>query len=319
MGYYVGRRGSLGVAKEATRGLPLNPTYWIPYNSITHDDKAIVVDQESAFGNIADSDNAFVTKKFGEGEFEADLDDKAIGLILTALMGAAPASTGGPTNYTHTFAFTNTNQHQSLSLLVQDPNSARMFPMGMLDKFEIKAEPEGLIKYTAAWRSRSGRDWTLQTASYTSIGNKFLQQHLVFKIAANIAGLAAASALNLRSLTLTFEKDVEDFDDLGTATPSDILNKDFKVTGTMEIGFSDNTYRNYMLNGDAKAIGVDFVYGANNQLNIQLPKVSFRNWEPNKGLNDIAIEKIEFKGHYDAVNAANIISTMTLLNQVASY
>jgi len=54
-------------------------------------------------------------------------------------------------------------------------------------------------------------------------------------------------------------------------------------------------------------------------LQIQLPKVRFSNWEPTKGLNDIATEKIEFKGLYDVANSANVISTLVLKNQTVSY
>ena len=136
MSYFVGRRASLGIAREATRGTFVTPTYWLPYESLKIDDKAIVVDAGGAFAQIEDSMESFVTKKFAEGEIEAILDDKAIGVILSALVGSAPSSSGS-TNYTHTFTLANSNQHTSLALMVQDPNSATAFALAMLDSFEI--------------------------------------------------------------------------------------------------------------------------------------------------------------------------------------
>jgi len=319
MAYFVGRRGSLGIAKEGTRGLATTPSYWVPYNSISFDDKAVVVDQESAVGRIEDSDASFVTKKFAEGEFEYDLEDEIIGLILAGVAGAAPSSSAGPTNFIHTYTLSNANQHQSLSLLVQDPNVARMFRLAMIDKFTINVEPEGLAKATVAFRSAAGQDWTLQTPSYTSLGNKFIHSMLSFKLATDTASIAAASALNLRSLEFSISKNLEDFDDLGTATPSDILNKQLTVEGSFEIGFNDSTYRDYMLTPTTRALEILFTYGTNNSLQIQLPKVRFANWEPNKGMNDIATEKIEFKGLYDTANAVASISTLVLKNQETSY
>ena len=319
MSYYVGRRGNLGVAKETSRGTPVIPSYWIPYNSLSFDKKAVVVDQEASFGNVADTMSAHIVKKYGEGSFEADLEDKIIGLILTNVLGAAPSSSAGPTNYTHTYTFQNTNQPTSLSLFVQDPNGQTIFPLSMIDKFEIKVEPEGIVKYSVDFRSKAGQDWTTQTASYTSLGNKFLHQHLAFKLADTIGNLAAASALNLRSLSFTVSKNLKDFDDMGTVTPGDILNQNVMVEGSIELGYSDRVYRNYMLNGTYRAMDMTFTYGANNSLQFQLPRVSFRSWEPNKGLDDIATEKIDFKGHYDSTNALQIISTCVLKNQVSNY
>jgi hypothetical protein len=316
--YYVGRRGSLGIAKETVRGQSTTPSYWIPYNSISFDENAVVVDSEGAFGQIADSYESYVTKRYAEGEFEYDLDDKAIGAILCAVAGAAPVSTGS-TNYSHAFSLSNTNQHQSLSLLVQDPNLTKMFRLGMVDKFSIKIDPEGLVKCTVGFRSTMAQDYAVQTAVYSALGNKFIHTMAKFKIAADIAGLSAATSLNLKSFELNITKNIEDFQDLGTATPSDILNKQLQVEGSFEIGFNDDTYRQYVMTPTNKAIDLSLTFGTNNSLQIQMPKIRFANWEPNKGINDIASEKIEFKALYDVTNSLQPISTLVLKNQVASY
>lgn len=318
--YFVGRRGDLGVAKASTtlRGNAVTPSLWIPYNSISFDEKAVVVDSEGAFGQIADSYESYVTKRFAEGEFEYDLEDKVTGLILAAVAGAVPSSSAGP-NYTHTYTMQNTNAHLPLSILVQDPNQSKNFPLAMVDKFTIKVEPEGLAKCSVGFRSARGKAWQKLTPVYSSLGNKFIHSMLSFKIADDTSSLAAASGLKINSLEFTVSKNVEDFQDLGTATPTDIVNKQLQVEGSFEIGFADNTYRNYMLTPSTKALEITLTYGTNNALDIVLPKVRFADWEPNKGLDDIVSEKIEFKGLYDVVNTANVISTLTLKNQTTSY
>ena len=116
MSKHVGRRGVLGVAKEASRGTIVGtPTFWIPRSTISFDDKIEQAREEEAMGRIADSDAAFVTQKMADGEFESNLDDKTVGIILTSLLGASPTTTGAPT-YAHTYAQSNTNQHESLSI-----------------------------------------------------------------------------------------------------------------------------------------------------------------------------------------------------------
>lgn len=318
MGYFVGRQGVLGIARESSRGVAVTPAYYLPYNSISLDDKAVVVDSEGAFGNIADTYESYVVKKFAEGEIEFDLDDKAIGVILAGVAGAAPSSAGS-TNYTHTYTISNTNQHASLSVYVQDLNLSRMYRLSMINKFTIKIDREGLVKCTVAFKGAQGQDWTRLTPVYTALGNKFIHTHLVFKIAADVSSIAAASPINLNSLEFNAMKAIEDFQDMGSVTPSDILNKQLAIEGSIELGFNDATYKNYMLLGTTRAMDITLTYGANNSLQIQMPKVRFANWEPNKGLNDIASEKIEFKAQYDLANTLTQISTLVLKNQVVSY
>lgn len=311
--YYVGRRGSLGAAKEGlttARGTPVTPALWAPYNSISLDDKTVTIDSEGAFGQIADSYESYCVKKYGEGEIEFDLDDKFIGLILSGVMGASPSSSAGPTNYVHTYTLSNTNQHQSLSLLVQDPNISRMFPLSMIDKFTIKVEPEGIAKCNVSFRSQRGKAWQQVAAVYTALGNKFIHSMLTFAIAGN--------ALDIKNLEFSISKNIEDFQDLGTATPSDILNKQFVVEGSFELGFQENTYRNYMLDpATTQTMVITLTYGTNNSLVITLPRVRFANWEPSKGLNDIATQKIEFKGLYGVAATAQVITNIVLSNQLA--
>src|SRR3990167_9828724 len=99
---FVGRRGQLGIAVEATRGTPVSPTLWVPWATMSFQDRIEEVREEQGLGIIADSDSKYVTQKMGEGEIEAQLYDKALGIILTGLIGAAPSTTGSDP-YTHTY------------------------------------------------------------------------------------------------------------------------------------------------------------------------------------------------------------------------
>lgn len=320
MAVYVSRRASLGIAKEATRGTPVAPTIWIPYADISFDDKIEQARHEAGYANIADSEQAHVVKKYAEGSVKAELYDKALGAILMAVFGAAPSSSAGPTNYTHTFTLQENNQHQSLSLYIQDPNGTTMFPMTMVDKFEFDVKPDALVEYSIDFRARGGQDWGTQTPAFTSLGNKFLHQHFELKLADTIAGLAAASPINVRSFKITISKALMDWDDVSTVVASDILNRQFSVEGEIELAYSDRVYRNYMLNETYKSMQIKLVRDATTSiLTMQLPRVDFSSWEPNKKLDDIATQKIDFKANYDVVNSLQQISTCTLINQQSSY
>ncbi len=313
---WVGRRGQLGIAVESTRGTPVNPTLWVPWATMSFKDTVEEAREEQGMGVIADSDSKYVTMKMGEGDVEAQLYDKAMGAILTGLIGASP-TTGGTDPYTHTYTLSNTNQHKSLSLYWKDPDRSDMFPLSMIESLQISVEPNGIVNYTVSFKSKTAREWTSQTASYTSIGNKFLHQHLQFRLAANVGALSAATPISLKGLELTISKNTMFDSVMGTVEPEDILNQQLSVEGNINLNLEDDTYRDYMLNGTYRSMEVLLSRSSSSSLQLRFPRVDFSEWEPDYTLNEIAKQQINFKANYDAANALDIISTCVLINSQA--
>jgi len=313
MSKFVGRRGEVGIAVEATAGTIVTPTFWIPVNSISFDDKTTTAREEEGLGRIEDSDSNHVTNKHGEGEIEFDLNDRDQALFFNSLFGASPITAGGPT-YTHTYTLQNTNTHQSISIAYQDPDTTKIFPYAVINELTIAVEPDGIVKGTASFMSRVARDWTTLSSDYTSLGNKFLHQHTVFKLAANTGALAAASNISLKGLELTISANTELDNVTGTVEPEAVLNHQFSVEGNITLNKEDETYRNYMLDGTYRAMEVTFNRATNSILQLQFPRVDFTEWEQDRSLNDIVSQTINFKGNYDAANAVASISTAILTN-----
>lgn len=318
---FAGRRGSLALAIEDTRGVP--PTsasdyFWVPFATMSFKDTVEEAREEQGLGKIADGDSKFVVMKMGEGEVEAQLYDKALGVILSGVLGAIPTSSGG-NPYTHTYTLQNTNQHQSVSLYWSDPDRSDMYKLGMVDSFQISVEPSGIVNYTIGFKSKTADEWTSITPVFTSLGSKFLHQHLSVKLAANIAGLAAATPISLKNLELTVNKNTMFDSVMGTVEPEDVLNQQISVEGTLELNLESDTYRDYMLDGTYRSMEIVLNGGTSSILTIQMPRVDFSEWEPDYTLNEIAKQSINFKANYDATNALDIISTCTLVNAQASY
>lgn len=315
---FVARRGSLGIAIESTRGTPISPTFWVPWATMSFRDMIDDAREEQGLGVIADSDSHYITMKRGEGEVEAQIYDKALGAILTGLLGAVP-STAGSNPYTHTYTLSNTNQHKSLSLYWKDPDRSDMYPLAMVDSLQISMEPSGLVNWTVGFKSKTARDWTSQTANYTSLGAKFLHQHLSFKLASAVGGLAAATPISLNALEINFNKNVLNDVVMGTVEPEDNLNQQLSVEGSITLRLEDDTYRDYMLGGTYRAMEMKLTGASNSILTFQFPRVDFTEWEPDFALNEIAKQTINFKCNYDSANALDIISTCTLVNAQVSY
>lgn len=313
---FIGRRGQLGIAVEATRGTAVSPTFFVPFSTMSFKDTIEEAREEQGFGVLADSDTKYVVMKMGEGEVEAQLYDKALGAILTGVLGASP-STAGSNPYTHTYTLSNSNQHKSLSLYFEDPDRYELYRRAMVDSFEIKVEPSGIVEYTIGFKSHAAEDWTNQSSAYTSLGNKFLHQHVQTRIAANVGALSAATPISLKSLELTISKNTTFDAVIGTVEPEDILNQQLSVEGSFELNLEDDTYRDYMLNGDHKSMEIYLFRSPSSSLKLQLPRVDFSEWEPDYSLNEIAKQTINFKANYDAANALDIISTCELINAQA--
>lgn len=321
MSKFAGRRGSLALAIEDSRGVaPTSSSdyFWVPFATMSFKDTVEEAREEQGMGVLADGDSKYVTMKMGEGEVEAQLYDKALGVILAGVLGAVPSSSGS-NPYTHTYTLSNSNQHQSVSLYWSDPDRKDMYKLGMVDSFQISVEPSGIVNYTVGFKSKTADEWTTITPVYTSLGSKFLHQHVSVKLAAAVGDLAAATGISLKNLEFNVNKNTMFDGVLGTVEPEDVLNQQISVEGTLELNLEDDTYRDYMLNGTYRAMQIALTNGTSSILTIQLPRVDFSSWEPDYTLNEIAKQSINFKANYDAANGLDIISTCTLVNTQVSY
>jgi len=325
MSKFVGRLVQLGIARESSRGAGASPVYHLPRTSLSFDDKVVKTRSVGGLGKISDSEEALVTTKYGQGDIEGEIRSKSFGLLLYAMLGTL--STAGPTDsaYTHSFTISQANQHQSLAFVVADSNTTELYKLVMLDSLEITAELDEVVRYAASFMSKSNVSTGL-TVPVAVSEHKFTKKHLALKLASDISGLAAASAISVKSLSLNISKNLVLDDVLGTAEPEDILNRQLSVEGSITLNYEAETYKNYMVNGTNRAMQIAFtntdaLIGAATRpsLTIELPKVDFFDWEPDYSLDEIVTQTVSFKASRDLANAQDIIHTCQLVNEVTSY
>jgi hypothetical protein len=324
MAKFIGRLADVGIAKEAVRGTAESAAvYWLPKVSLTLDDTVETAIDESSIGVIEDSPNSSVVAKRAEGSIEGNIYDRSFGLLLLNALGAV--STSGPTQttvYTHAFTVGQSAQHPALSLFLDDPNQDYKFALGMLTSLELDIALGQFARYSAGFRSKKGETATL-TPSYL-VENSFLPQHGSIRTATNLAGLGAASAIDVRGIKLSISKNVDDDYKIGSLDQADILNKQFAVEGTVELVFNDNTFKTDMLADTAKAMRIrltntDVTIGSslNPQLTIDLAKVKFMSFEKTYSNDDITVATASFKAFYNAADTSMI--SMQLINTATSY
>jgi hypothetical protein len=321
---FIGRLADIGIAKEAVRGTAeTSASFYLPRTSLSINDGINQAIDESTVGVIEDSPGAAVIAKFAEGEIEGHIFDKSFGLILLASLGSV--STTGPaqtTVYTHAFSVLQSAQHPSLTLFLEDPNQDYKYALAVLETLDLEVMLGQYATYRAAFRSKVGATATV-TPSYVA-ENHFLPQYGSLKTATNLAGLGAATAIEIRSFKLSVNKNVEDDRKLGSTDPADILNKQFAVEGSIELVFNDNTFKTEMLADTAKAMrlrltNTDVTIGTslNPQLTLDLAKVKFSSFERKYENDGIVTATVEFKGFYSVSDAS--MMTAELINTQTSY
>ncbi len=324
MSKYIGRKVDVGIGKEAVRGTAVTPTYWVPKVDVSFDDKIVQARSVAGVGTIEDSEEAFVTTKYAEGDLSGEIRDKSFGLFLLSLFGTVATTGPVDSGYTHAFSLQDDAQHDSLTLVVKDPNTTEAYALSMINSLEITQNLDEVTSFSINVMGKTAKGAT-ETVTYTS-DYKFTKKHLSFKVADAVGGLAAATALCLKSLTLTFNNNVEMDDCLGTAEPEDFLNKQFSVEGQITLNYEDETWKEYMRNGTNKAMEImwtntDQTIGAaiNPSLKFQMPKVDFFDWTPNNALDEIVSQDVSFKANTDVTNSLDMVSTCELVNTVTSY
>ena len=324
MSKFIGRLADIGIAKEAVRGTAESAaSFWLKKLSFSLDDGIEQVVDESSVGVIEDAADAKVVGKFATGEIEGNIADKACDLVLLSALGsvwrAGPSQT---TVYTHAFSVGQSAQHPALTLFLDDPNQDYKYPLAVLDSLEIDATVGQFARFAASFRSKIGETATL-SPSYAA-ENSFLPQHITLKYADDEDDLGSGTAVNVRSVKLAINKNVEDDRKLGSIDQVDILNRQFSVEGTIELVFDANTFKTFMLADTAKAVrlqltNTDVTIGSslNPQITIDMAKVKFSQFEKTYGNDEIVMATVNFKAFYSTTESEMI--TVELINETTSY
>lgn len=322
MAKFIGRKIQVGIGKEAVRGTALAPTYWLDLSNITVEDEFDTVTDDNSIGTIEDAKDVKVSKKFAKGELAGKVADKSFGLILLSSLGAVSSAVKETTAYTHTFTVGQTAQHQSLTVEAKNPNEQLAFANAVVGGIEIKAEHGKYVDFKADLVSKAGVT-AVSTPTYTE-ENNFIAKDVSVKFAANLAGLGAASAISVKSTTIKVDSNVESDDVLGSVEPTDFLNKNFGITGTIELAYDATTYKALALAGTKQALRITIAdttktIGAtsNPTIQIDLAKVALTEWKRSSGANEVIKQTLNFKALYSIADTKMV--TIAVTNTAVSY
>ncbi|MEC5150870.1 phage tail tube protein [Cryobacterium sp. GrIS_2_6] len=279
---YIGRRESIGVGIETVPGTGIAPQAWQRHLALTLDPKTTVVQNKSAMGRIEDINDSAVTEEWVEGSINGKVTDLTIGYFLANIFGSvAPALHPTETTvYDNTFSVSSSAIPPSLTFARVSPVRSRRFAMGTLTDLEIDIKQNDWIQITATVTAKSGVTST-ETVAYAN-ENEFTSKHAVTKIAANIAGLTGATALQIKSLKLKISRKAERFTPVGVIDPISFDPNSWGVTGTIVTRYTDTTLEDIAFLNTSQALSIAIVNtdvtigtASNPGLVLTAPKVRF--------------------------------------------
>lgn len=327
----IGRLITLGFAKESTRGTAETAaSYWSPFDTLDFNPKVKNVIADQAMGVIENSAGEYRVSQFEDGSFKCPLTDQSVGPIFYSLFGAmaSAAHSGETTVYDHTFTVAESAQHQSLTFFTHDPlgGTDYTYANGVVHKMEIDAELEKFIMLTNSLSAQTGVAQTSFTPTIVS-ENRFIPQYMAFKYASSVSGLSSATPIAIKSIKLTIDEDIEEQNVLGSISPADFLNKEFKVDGQLEAVYQNLTdFKSTFLATpnigqamliDMKNTDVTIGTASNPELAVTLNQAFFYDWTLKVTPKDTVYQTLKFRATYKISDAAMIKAVLT--NTVATY
>jgi len=155
----------------------------------------------------------------------------------------------------------------------------------------------------------------------------FRNHDVTVKFAAEVGDLDAATGVCINELALTVSNSARDKQCIGSKTPADIFTLISEISGSFTADFNDPAdYYDLFKAGTYKAMRIDMVRSdlsvigtsaLKPRIVIDLPKVSFDGYSPDRPIDDIVTESIDFNAHYDDTEASAI--SVTIINDTGNY
>lgn len=319
-----------GVGLEETRGVGVVPQAWIPGRSPSG--IAPIVDKvairETRGSKFASHSSEAVMKR-AEGDLEFNLRAISFGYLLKSLMGACSSQLkGGETVvYEHTFSILPENpEHPTLALTLNQPaGQSYRYLKSLVSSLSIEIVPSDLVKSTASFIAAQ-ETTTTETSSPDPIeGDVFFRhQDVTFKMADDVAGLAAATAVKVKSLKTEIPNGARVDQNVSELNPGNVLATTFEPKVTIEADYQNEDLHDAYTGGEYFALQItlnrsDVTIGSTStpKIVITFPRVSIDKWTPNRPIDDIMSEAVDFVVHYDEESASGLGVVMT--NTLAEY
>lgn len=323
MSEFIGRQIDAGIAVEAVRGTAeTTATKFlrkVSANIIPNTNRVI---DDSAFGKLEDADRIRSVQKWNEGDLEGVLHADPIGFLFYQLYGEVESTLVGSGVYDHVFTLEQTILHPTLTLFIKD-SDVRSVKMAntVIQSMEITIATDNYVRFTASMVAKAESSATITPSIDDEID--FVSRDAVVKIADTEGGLAGATALKIKNLSITWDAGAIIDYVFGNYSPDNIYNGRFSIEGSFTKNYVDQTFEDLYKNDTFKYMSITITgetgIGGGNfpTLTILLNKVQIQDWSRGGGNDELITEEVAFKAFFNADDDQQ--SEITLRNNTASY
>lgn len=324
MSNQIARVRQVGIAKETTKGTAVAPSFWVPVTKFNANPLVVTKRKDGAIGRVESNSGSEIVSKHCEPVMEGYLTDKAAALLFLFSLGAVNTGAASAGVYPHTLSVLNSNEHPSATLSFKDLNFSKQIPFSLSNSLSISAVVDDYVRFAASFIGKFEADGTL-TPSFYNTDNAFVGRHVSVKLADDIAGLGAATAVAIQGADLEITKNAQAVFGLGSVEPVAVRNGQLEVSGSITAVQNDSTWRDLFTGNTKKAMQItientDVTIGSGSghpKIVITLAQVNFNPYKEEDKLEDLIKETMEFTAAFD-LTASKMIEVV-VYNTTASY
>lgn len=322
---FIGRRVSVGVGVESTRGTAVAPAYWYRHLSLEFGRKTTAIQNESAMGRVEKINDSAIVSQWAEGKLEGKVTDIGVGYLLANIFGSvsSEAASGETAVYEHTFSISQSQTPPTLTIARKDPNSDRRHGLGTLADLEISVEAGDWVKVNATIMAKMGEDASNTVAFQEE--NEFTSRNVVIKLADDEAGIASASPIAAKSFKVTINRNATTYNSFtGSLDISNIFTGAYEITGEMVLIYDAADWEEKYYENTPQALDVfienaqvDIGVVSHPSLRITAPKVRVSEWSMSNDLDEVIEQTLSFTMELDTTAGRAI--QMVLTNEKEDY
>jgi hypothetical protein len=319
-----------GVGAETTKGTAVAPSIWIPGRSaVSAGSRVNKVPVKETRATKMPSIGSEIVQKSGGGALDFNARVISLGYILKSLLGSvssgAVASQAGA--YDHVFTLlANEPEHPTLTGALSQPGAAQdyEFVRMLVTALTLNWPIDDLLNGSFEFVAESEAAHAAYTPSFGTADHYFRPQDTTVKLAANLAGLAGATAMKVREASLDISNSGRMLQHLGDVEGDAAIVGDLEVTGDFSVDYADATLHDVFTANTYKALSIksertDVTIGVSTfpSITIELPRITFESYDADRPIDDIVSEGIGFAAHYSISDSLGI--RITLRNTQANY
>lgn len=304
MAKIIGRIAAIGLALEDTQGsAEAAPDVYLPFNDgPNYDDKHEPLPIESSRSRREIDVDSKKGRIWSEGAIGIDLDVVNSGYLFKLALGNETLTTGSPNNHEfHTSVSGNTPK--TATLWVDRNTDTRRFTGCAVDNLELAFEGD-LATVTADFMGEDGTEAAGLTPVTTS-GTVLCWANAAVKFGTTLVTADQASATPVNSFNLTVANNLEALFQSGQNTPTTIVNKGLKVTGSYVRFHEDVVDRDKFLAITKNSMIVTFTGNNDEEVRVRLAKIRLDTNEIGGDNDDLIISTGSFTAEVDTAQVPN--------------